>query len=155
MIILCRIVQYPRICLDMYHISANVCLGHQDIALLKGLDKKSSNTVHNQTSSAMLGEQKFGTQVIHQTELIKYLDFYQTIHKKEAAKEFLEGLTKGFKLNYYGPRLGSFAGSLVLGNEHKAQLAEKINKEVYAGYKSNPPIPNVHIFAKRFSTKIK
>lgn len=42
------------------------------------------------------------------------------------------GLSKGFKLNYYGPRLGSFAGSLVSGNEHKAHVAEQINKEVYA-----------------------
>lgn len=56
---------------------------------------------------------------------------------------------KQWDLNHFGPRVGCFSKNLVQANEHKAQLEEKINKEIDVGRVmgpfSIPSIPNKHI----------
>lgn len=141
----------------MCQISANACLAHQDMALLKGLDKrnlKHSPPKDQLSNSRGTGIWDLGHSPIRVDKIFRVLQDYPV---RKAAKELLKGLTKRFKLNYVGPRLGSFS-NLVSANEHKAQLEEKINKKVDAGrimgQISNTPLPNIHI-PKRFSSKIK
>lgn len=79
-------------------------------------------------------------------ELDQYLQSYPD---KYAANYLKNGFSKGFDINYTGPRFHVFSKNLKSAMEHHDDLMDKINKEIKLGRIMGPfdqlPISNLHI----------
>lgn len=79
-------------------------------------------------------------------QLTQYLQIYPD---KKVAREISDGFTKGFTLQYTGPRQSVSCTNLISAEQHSNELRQKIAQEIslgrIAGPYINKPLHNLHI----------
>ena len=76
-----------------------------------------------------------GKTPVHTEVLFEYLEYYPN---RSVALELVEGFSRGFPLQYTGPRVSISSQNLVSANQYKAETLNKLQKEVSLGRMLGP-----------------
>lgn len=76
-----------------------------------------------------------GKTPVHTEVLFEYLEYYPN---RSVALELVEGFSRGFRLQYTGPRVSISSQNLVSANQYKAETLNKLQKEVSLGRMLGP-----------------